>query len=146
MAFPTANGKGFELTWEGWRGLELGGVVLELGKNGHSFLPHGKRVAGFRLASPTTGAHPAPGAKRPGIGIRSRGIPSPTPRLPGRPDSGFVGGEWLLITHSLSLVSVGHLLDQRFCSIGWRLVGVGLGWAGVDWSWLGAVRKLLLDI
>ena len=127
-------GEGLRLRWEGWREFELDGEVLELGKNGHSFLPRSKRLAGFRLASPTTGAHPAPGAKRPGIEIRSWGIPSPTPRLPGRPDSGFLGGEWLLITHSLSPVSVGHLLGQRFCG-GWRLVGIGVGWAG---SWLGS--------
>ena len=54
--------------------------------------------------------------------------------------------------HSLSPVSVGHLLDQRFCGIGWRLVGAGLGaWAGLEltgagWelagSWLGAGWKL----
>ena len=38
------------------------------------------------------------------IGIRSRA--SPSPRLPGRPDFSFLGGEWLRTTHSLSPMSV----------------------------------------
>ena len=65
-------------SWEG----------LGRGKNGHSGPPH-------------NGPHPDTGAKcdrdsKPGI----------PPRLPGRPDLSFLGGEWLLTTHSLSPMSV----------------------------------------
>ena len=55
-------------------------------------------------------------------------VPSLTPPLSSQ-------RERLLITLSLSPVSVGHLLDQTFCGIGWDSdQDLDLGWGG---SWKG---------
>ena len=90
----------WEQTGRGSEGLEPAGRVWNGEKTGVVVL---STTALIQIQEPSV------------IGIRSRA--SPSPKLPGRPDLSFLGGEWLLTMHSLSPMSV--LLE-----LAWWLAGM----------------------